>query len=73
MRHDLDAVWVPWQTELLRKQQEVEAEALALYKKGNPKKTVEFLTEYTNEWGSRVVDKAWELGNFLWTKYDELF
>jgi len=31
------------------------------------------LTGYTNKWGTRVVDKAWELGDFMWTKYDELF
>jgi len=25
------------------------------------------------EQGDRVVDKAWELGDLLWTKYDEKF
>ncbi len=73
MRHDVDAVWLPWQQELLDNQQAVEVEALKLYKKGKPEKTIEFLTGYTGEWGSRVVDQAWELGDFIWTKYDELF
>jgi len=73
MRHDIDAVWLPWQQELLDNQQATETEALKLYKAGKPEKTIEFLTEYTNKWGTRVVDKALELGDFIWTKYDELF
>ena len=73
MRHDLDAVWVPWQIKLLDNQADVEKKAMALYKKDDPDRTVEFLTAYTFEWGSRVVAKAWELGDLLWTKYDEQF
>ncbi len=73
MRHDVEAVWIPWQSEMLQNQERVEAEALALYKKGKSKKTIEFLTGYTHEWGTKVVEKAWELGDYLWTKYDELF
>ena len=73
MRKDLDAVWGPWQTELLGNREEFEKEALKLYRKDDPDETIEFLTEYTNKWGIRVVDKAWELGDHLWTKYDELF
>jgi dipeptidase len=73
MRHDLDAVWVPWQAEMLRNQDEVETEALALYRKGNQKKAIEYLTRYTHEWGTKVVNKAWDLGDVLWTRYDELF
>ncbi|MFC2116478.1 dipeptidase [Bacteroidota bacterium] len=72
-RHDLDAVWIPWQTELLANQEEVEDEALYLYKEGKPEKSIEFLTGYSIKWGKKVVDKAWELGDLIWTKYDELF
>ena len=73
MRHDVDAVWLPWQQELLDNQRVIEAEAMRLYENGNPERTIEFLTGYTGKWGSRVVDKAWDLGDILWTKYDELF
>ena len=73
MRHDVDEVWNEWQKELFNKQKEVEEEALALYNQKKPERTIEFLTEYTTEWGEKVVKKAWELGDFLWTKYDELF
>jgi dipeptidase len=73
MRHDVEAVWGPWQQELFDNQAAVEQAAMELY---NPKKTGEtrdFLTNYTNEWGTKVVNKAWELGDRIWTKYDEKF
>ncbi len=73
MRHDVEAVWGPWQQELFDNQAAVEQAAMELY---NPKKTGEtrdFLTNYTNEWGTKVVNKAWELGDMIWTKYDEKF
>ncbi len=73
MRHDVEAVWKPWQTELFRNQKQIEEEALKFYEPDHPDKTIRFLTDYTNDWGYKVVKKAWELGDFLWTKYDELF
>jgi dipeptidase len=72
MRHDLDEVWVPWQMQLFKNQASVEEEALKLYKK-DPDKAREFLTRYSIKWGDKVVEKAWKLGDHLWTKYDELF
>ncbi len=70
MRHDVEVVWGPWQKELFDKQAKVEEEALAIK---NKKKRIEYLNQYTNLWGNKVVTKAWELGDFLWTKYDEKF
>jgi hypothetical protein len=72
MRHDVDEVWIPMQTELFAKQAGVEEKALNLYEK-DPEAAIEFLTDYTFLWGNRVVQKAWKLGDYLWTKYDELF
>lgn len=73
MHKDVDAVWNPWQAELFEKQVEIEKQALEMYSAKKPAKTNKFLTDYTNQWGVKVVDKAWELGDFLWTKYDEKF
>lgn len=73
MRHDVDAVWNPWQKQLFDQQEDIERKALELYNPGKPDKTREYLNSYTNEWGTRVVDKAWKLGDFIWTKYDEKF
>lgn len=73
MHKDINAVWGPWQTQLFENQKSVEAEAQNIYKGNKPEATVEYLTRYTNDWGEKVVKKAWELGDFLWTKYDEKF
>ncbi|GAB4321279.1 MAG: C69 family dipeptidase [Bacteroidales bacterium] len=73
MRHDLDAVWVPMQKELFDKQKETEQKALELIEQGQRDKAIEFLTGYTNNWGNKVVEEAWKLGDYLWTKYDEKF
>lgn len=72
-RHDVDAVWNPWQNELFQNQKTTEEAALKLYHAKKPQKTIQYLTKYSNDWGIKVVDKAWELGDFLWTKYDEKF
>lgn len=72
MRHDVDRVWVPMQQQLFADQGKVEEKALNLYEK-DPGAAVDFLTDYTMRWGTRVVNEAWKLGDFLWTKYDELF
>ena len=50
----------------------VDEEALRLLKK-NPREAREYLTKYGITWGDRVVERAWKLGDELWTKYDEKF
>ncbi len=73
MRHDVNGTWNPMQKELFNNQKSIEEEALNLYKKNKPQKTIDYLNKYTNDWGNKVVDEAWKLGDFLWTKYDEKF
>jgi hypothetical protein len=73
MRKDVDAAWSPWQQYLFANQKVFEAEALKLVDPKKPEKVRAYLTKYTDEWGNKVVNKAWELGDFLWTKYDEKF
>ncbi|MBN2890482.1 MAG: C69 family dipeptidase [Bacteroidales bacterium] len=70
MRHDIDNVFGPMQKNLFENQAEFEKQALEIK---NIKKRKEFLTEYTMKWGEKVVNEAWDLGDFLWTKYDENF
>lgn len=72
MRKDVEAIWQPWQAELFENQAAVEAEALKLLQQ-NPAKGREYLTKYGIDWGNKVVERAWKLGDELWTKYDELF
>ena len=72
MRYDVEKVWKPIQQQLFNDQKGVEAEALQLYQK-KPKKAIEFMTNYTISWGDKVVNEAWKLGDYIWTKYDEKF
>ncbi|MBN2411441.1 C69 family dipeptidase [candidate division KSB1 bacterium] len=72
MQRDVVAVWDPLQDELFGAQNQVENEAIQRYSQSR-EKAIEFLTEYTVKWGDRIVERAWKLGDELWTKYDEKF
>jgi dipeptidase len=72
MREDVAAAWKPLQKQLFDQQAEVEQKALDLLKT-SPEEARQFLTVYGIEWGDRVVERAWQLGDDLWTKYDEKF
>ncbi|MDD5765561.1 MAG: C69 family dipeptidase [Candidatus Marinimicrobia bacterium] len=70
MRKDVTAVWKPMQDQLLADQPKIEQEAINLLKK-NSSEARRFLTNYTIQWGDKVVERAWRLGDEIWTKYDE--
>jgi dipeptidase len=72
MRYDVRAVWDPWQAQLFANQKEIEAEALELWSLDR-EKTKELLTFYCLELQAEIVEQAWGLSEFLWTKYDEKF
>ena len=72
MRHDVTAVWRPWQAELFNNQSAMESEAQKILQK-NKQKGRQYLTIYTSQWGDKVVNRAWKLSDELWTKYDEKF
>ncbi len=60
----------PIQQELFAKQADFEKQALDLQ---SIEKRCQFVTNYTIKWGNFVVDKAWQLGDDFWTKFDEKF
>jgi len=66
------AVWDPWQAELFAKQKSFENEILEQWSIDR-EKAKEMLTKYSIETQAAIVERAWELGEELWTKYDELF
>lgn len=72
MRKDVRAVWDPLQSELFVNQKAMEDEALKIYAE-NKNAAVEFLTEKCFKIQNDIVEKAWQLGDDLWTKYDEKF
>lgn len=70
MRKDVDSVWLPMQQEIFRQTEEIEKQLQTV---ANPAERKSILTEFTVNWGNEVVKRAWKLGDFLWTKYDEKF
>lgn len=72
MRHDVSDVWGPMQKELFDNQSAFETETFELFKK-DQQQAIKKLTGYSIYWGDKVAMRAWELGDFLWTKYDEKF
>ncbi len=72
MRYDIDTVWNPMQLKMINSQNAIDKQALELYHQ-NKKDAIEFLNQYSNEQGEKVMKEAIKLGDFLWTKYDEKF
>jgi len=73
MHKDVDAVWNPMQQQMFNEVESTEAEALELQKAGKNEELIKYLTNYTQKWGNTAVNRAWKLGDELWTKYDEKF
>ncbi len=73
MHKDVDAVWNPMQKQMFDEVAKTETKALELHKANKNEELINYLTDYTNNWGNKVVNTAWKLGDNLWTKYDEKF
>jgi dipeptidase len=69
MRHDVDEVFVPLQKKYFEEQAKVDEEYLSLSKK----KRRNFLTKRSILLGDEVVEKALDIADGIWTKYDEKF
>ncbi len=72
MKGALQQVWEPIERDAFAKQASLEEEALALYNQ-DPKRAEEFLTEYCLETAERTVDRYWQLGDELWTRFNRAF
>ncbi|MBN1912657.1 MAG: C69 family dipeptidase [Pirellulales bacterium] len=70
MRNDVATVRDPLQEKYLAAQDEVAKEATELLKK-DPAKARAYLTRITREACRETTDAYWNLGDLLWTKYDE--
>lgn len=69
MRKDIDKVFIPLQKSYFEEQAKIDEQFLSLSKK----KRLEFLTNRTIQLGNEVVEKAWGIGDGIWTNYDEKF
>ena len=70
---DLQAVWKPLQTEWFENQTIVEEKALKLYDPEDNRKVLDYLTQYSSDCCNTAVNKAWNLGDDLWNKYDGMW
>jgi dipeptidase len=70
MRVDVAEVRDPLQEKWFAAQGEIAATAARLYEE-DPQKAQEFLTEKSREACQEVTAAYWNLGDLLWTKYDE--
>jgi len=68
----IEAVWSPIEEKVFADQKKVEAEAMALYKK-NPTEAKAFLTRYSLDLANQAIDAYWQLGDDLWSKYNNKF
>lgn len=69
MRKYVDAAWKPLQKEFFDNQADTETQALELMKTDRAN-ALDFLTRYTNEQCKKALNKAWETGDLIWTKFD---
>ena len=69
-RYDVRNIFDPMQDSYFKNQADLEKEFL---NEKDIEKRKEKLTEYSNKCGEKAVKAAWDLGDFLWTKYDEKF
>lgn len=69
-RYDVRNVFDPMQKKYFDYQTEFEKEIVS---ENDIEKRKFKLTEYTNKCGEEAVKAAWDLGDFIWTKYDEKF
>lgn len=70
IRTDVDAVFIPMQSDLFKAQPSFEKE---MQQVADSEQRIKRLTEYTLKCAQNAVDEAWRLGDFIWTKYDEKF
>ncbi len=72
MKEDVRKVWEAIEEDVFSRQQEIEEEALRLYKE-DPAKASAFLTKYCHDVANKAVDAYWKLGDDLWGKYNNRF
>ena len=72
MRKDVAEVRDPIRSQAFEDQKRIEDEALRLYRE-DPEKAIEYLTRYSNDLSNKIIDAYWDLGDHLWTKWDEKF
>jgi len=72
MSRFVSKTWKEIEDKAFANQAEVERTAQEMWKK-NPKEAARYLTEYCERTAQEAVERYWELGDELWTKYTRYF
>ena len=72
MKDVIREVWEPMEEQYFARQEDVEAEALRLYEE-DPARAEAFLTEYSHGLAEAAVQRYWDLGDELWTRFNRVF
>ncbi|KPJ93514.1 MAG: hypothetical protein AMS18_05600 [Gemmatimonas sp. SG8_17] len=72
MKGVLQEVWEPIEQEAFARQDSLEQEALRLYQQ-DPELAKAFLTRYSHDLANRTVERYWQLGDDLWTRFNRAF
>jgi len=72
MSKDVEKVWKEIEDKAFASQPEFEQEMVNLYKK-DPEKAIKMLTQYSKDLANSAVERYWELGDELWSKYTRYF
>ena len=67
----VDKAWEPLQKDFIREHFIIEPEALELINQDRYDEAVQVLTNFTDICGNEAVERAWKLGDELWTTFDE--
>jgi dipeptidase len=72
MKGVVQEVWEPIEREAFARQATLEEEALALHSQ-DPELAEAFLTGYCHGLAERTVERYWQLGDELWTRFNRAF
>ena len=72
MSKDVEVVWREIEKKGFENQPEFEQKTVELYKK-DPARAKREMTEYSHKLANDAVDRYWQLGDDLWTKYTNKF
>jgi dipeptidase len=69
----VDNVWKPMQKEFIKEHFVIEQEAMELIKQDRYDDAIQVLTNFTDICGNEAVERAWKLGDELWTTFDGMW
>ena len=69
----VDKAWAPKQKEFIDEHYVIEKQAMELINQDKYDEAIQVLTNFTDICGNEAVERAWKLGDELWTKFDGMW